>query len=212
MRLSSVVSLAAPPSCLACGHHAREREPVCAACRRSLRWLGPEPVLLHGLLVWAPVAYEGAARPLARALKYRGAFPAAAVMAAQMAATARPARFAEGTALVPVPLTTSRRRRRGFNQAERLAAGLGVRTGLTVSDCLKRRGGGGAQVGRDREARLAALQDAIALRSRCAAPERVLLIDDVCTTGATLAACARALRAAGSRHVAAAVYALTPGR
>jgi predicted amidophosphoribosyltransferase len=118
-----------------------------------------------------------------------------------------------GRQLVPVPLHPARARRRGFNQAERLAASIGRRTGLPVTDCLARRGPAGErQLGRGREERLGGIAGSIELRRGVPAPPRAVLVDDVVTTGATLAACAAALRDAGSREVAAVAYARTPGR
>jgi predicted amidophosphoribosyltransferase len=138
-------------------------------------------------------------------LKYRGAVGLAEPMAAAICAGAP---VLDG-ALVPVPLHPRRKRRRGYNQAERLAAALARRTGLAVDDCLARAGPSGArQVGRGRAERLAGPD----IRAVAPGPERALLVDDVCTTGATLGACAAALRAAGARSVTAVVYARTPGR
>jgi predicted amidophosphoribosyltransferase len=111
--------------------------------------------------------------------------------------------------LVPVPLHPRRRRQRGYNQAERLAAAVARRTGLELADCLERRGPAAArQVGRGRADRLAGPE----IEAARPVPRRVLLVDDVCTTGATLAACAAALRANGTTSVSALVYARTLGR
>jgi predicted amidophosphoribosyltransferase len=116
-------------------------------------------------------------------------------------------------ALVPVPLHPRRARERGFNQAERLAAAIGRRTGMRVEDCLVRRGPASArQVGRDRAARLVGVAGALELRPGTRPPASAVLVDDVATTGATLAVGAQALRAAGVEQVVAVVYALTPGR
>lgn len=158
--------------------------------------------------VWAALEYEGPARALVGALKFRGATGLADPMAALMAAAAPPERLCG--ALVPVPLHPVRRRRRGFNQAERLASALGRRTGLQVVDCLAREGSNLRQVGRDRSARLAG--PAGSVQPRGPVPARAVLVDDVITTGATLAACATALRAAGSEEVTALVFARTLGR
>jgi ComF family protein len=176
-----------------------------------MRWLGPERARAAGVEVWAPLAYEGPARALVRALKYRGAARVGETMAAQIVACA-PADLLAGCTLVAVPLHRDRRRRRGFNQAERLADAIGRRTGLPRSDCLTRRGAPDAQVGRGREDRLAALGGTVGVRSGVPPPPRALLVDDVVTTGATLRACAEALRAAGTREVAAVAYGRTPGR
>lgn len=187
---------------------ARRGEPLCLGCRRLLRRLGPEPVVLSGLRAWAPIAYAGPARELVGALKFRGATRVAGAMAAQIAANA-PEAMLEGT-LVPVPLHSRRLRRRGYNQAALIADALASRVGLEVVDCLRRAGSAAPQVGRDRRERR--LGPAGSIELRAAAPERVVLVDDVATTGATLAACAGALRAAGSIEVAALVFARTIGR
>ncbi|MBA2579817.1 MAG: ComF family protein [Thermoleophilaceae bacterium] len=200
----------APPLCVACGGVAGACEPLCGACRGRLRWLGSGATQVAGVNLWAPLAYEGGARALVGALKYRGVLAAAELMAAHMAANAPPDLLAERS-LVPVPLHPARRRRRGFNQAERLAGALAKRTDAVVCDCLRRSGSRRAQVGRPRAERLAAIEGAIALRPGVAAPARVLVIDDVVTTGATLAACVGVLRGAGA-DVRAIAYARTPGR
>jgi ComF family protein len=165
------------------------------------------------LLAWAPVAYEGPARGLVRALKFRGATRAATAMAAQIAANAPPGWLDLPAALVPVPLHPARQRKRGYNQAERLAAALAVRTGLHVHDCLERAGARGTQVGRDRAQRLAGISGSVRLATeRAPPPNSAVLVDDVITTGATLAACAGVLREHGSAEVVAIAYARTPGR
>jgi predicted amidophosphoribosyltransferase len=169
---------------------------------------GTEPVEGGALRVWAPVAYEGPGRDLVRALKFRGARSVAEQMSAIVAACA-PDGLLRG-ALVPVPLHPMRLRRRGFNQARVLAAAIAKRTGLEVSDCLRRQGPGPPQVGRARGARLAGPAGTVEARGRV--PPGALLVDDVVTTGATLAACAAALRQAGTKEVAAIAFARTQGR
>jgi ComF family protein len=201
-----------PPLCWGCGGAARRSEPLCGGCRRLLRRLGPEPVALSGVRVWAPTAYAGPARDLVRALKFRGASAAADTMAAQIAANA-PAGLlgaAARPALVPVPLHPRRQRARGYNQARLIADALARRTGLEVVDCLVRAGSAATQVGRDRRERR--LGPAGSVELRAAAPARALLVDDVATTGATLAACASALRRGGPVEVAALAFARTIGR
>ena len=208
--LRSLLSALAPPLCVACSGHAGRAEPLCPRCRAALPWLGAEPIALAGLEVWAPVAYDGAARSLVRALKFRGALRLADTMAAHLAANAPPG-LLEG-ALVPVPLHRWRRRRRGFNQSELLARALAARTGLTVSDCLERARPTASQVGRGLGARFAAMEGAVDARGSPPVPRRAVLVDDVATTGATLASCAAALRRGGAREVVAVVYARTLAR
>jgi ComF family protein len=179
--------------------------PLCDGCRGSLRFLAPAP---PSAPVWAALEYDGPARVMVRALKFRGALGLADPMAALMAACA-PVERLHGE-LVPVPLHPARRRQRGFNQAERLARALGRRTGMAVVDCLRRGGSNLRQVGRDRAARLAGPAGSVTAHGPV--PQDAVLVDDVMTTGATLAACAAALQAAGSTKVSALVFARTPGR
>jgi ComF family protein len=197
-----------PPLCWGCGGVARRREPLCAGCRRLLRRLGQDPVLLCGVRVWAPLAYSGPARDLVRALKFRGATAVADAMAAQIVANAPPGLLAG--VLVPVPLHPRRLRRRGYNQAALIAAALARRAGLEVADCLARTGSPATQVGRDRSKRRAGPAGSVELTAPL--PDRVVLVDDVATTGATLAACAAVARAAGARELTALVFARTIGR
>jgi ComF family protein len=200
----------APPICAGCGHDARAAEPLCARCRADLRWLGHEPVVLGGVPVWAPLAYEGPVRGVVGALKFRGARRAATAMAAAITANAPPG-WLEDRVLVPVPLHSSRARRRGYNQAELLASEVARRAGLEATDCLVRAGPRGTQVGRDRAQRLAGIAGTVTV-AEGPAPRRPVLVDDVVTTGATLAACRRALVEAGAREVVGLAYARTPGR
>ena len=211
MWLARLLAPLVPPLCLACGGHAGRSEPLCLACRGDLRWLDPALERLAGMATWAPLAYEGPARAVVRSLKYDGVRGAAAIMAAQVAANAPP-RLLAGRTLVPVPPHPTRRRRRGFNQAELLARALGARAGIEVADCLRRTGSRRPQVGRAREERLGAIEGAISPSPGVHAPKRPLLVDDVITTGAMLGACARALREGGAFEVAAIAYARTPGR
>jgi predicted amidophosphoribosyltransferase len=207
MALRSLVSVVAPPLCVACGASAGRVEPLCARCRAGLRWLPPEPAP-YG---WAPLAYEGGARALVRALKFRGAVGLAATMAAQIAATA-PDELLDGFTLVPVPIHPARLRRRGYNQAEWLALELGERRGCPVSVCLERSGTAFSQVGRTRLERMEAIEHSIRIRDGCEVPKRAVVVDDVITTGATIDACLGALFAGGCELAGGLAYARTLGR
>jgi predicted amidophosphoribosyltransferase len=213
----------APPACLACrAPLADAQAQLCVACRRALPWLPAPRCRRCGLPApcggtagcparaaafahaWAPLAHDGPARQLVAALKFRGALPVARLMAAQLAATA-PRELLAGATLVPVPLHPARRRARGFDQAALIAHALAARGGLPLVACLRRAGEPTRQLGAGRVVRRGAAARQT-LHVHGPVPARVLLLDDVHTTGATFDACARALRGAGAREVGAIAY------
>ena len=102
-------------------------------------------------------------------------------------------------AVVPVPLHRSRKRKRGFNQAELLARGVAAKITATVSDTLEVVRSTRDQVELSAAQRRANV--AGAYRAKSSLRGRVLLIDDVFTTGATMSACATALVTAGAQEV-----------
>ncbi|MBE2319282.1 ComF family protein [Solirubrobacter sp. CPCC 204708] len=221
--LAEMVALVAPPGCPACRRAlARAEERLCATCTRALPWLAPGcprcalprhrgtdcPAAAASFSrAWAPLAYQGVARRLVAALKFRAALPVADLMAAQMAANLPAALRGLDVALVPVPPQPARRRSRGFDPAGVLTAALARRLTLPVAPCLVREDRAERQVGASVRTRRA--ENRILVRVRASPPPRVVLVDDVHTTGATLDACARALVADGVLVVAALSYART---
>ena len=161
----------------------------CPRCRRARRWIDRSRAIGE---------YDGALRAVIHAFKYDGrrslARPLAALMRQRGAELLAGARCA-----IPVPLHRSRKRNRGFNQAADLASLVG----LPVCAALGRRRATAAQTGLPAAQRHRNVRDAFGVTrsGRRLAGAVVVLIDDVSTTGATLEACARALKQAGVLEV-----------
>jgi ComF family protein len=160
----------------------------CALCRSGLR--GFDAAYSFG-------TYEGVLRKLIHLYKY-GKVKTLARPLSGLLAQALP-RDEAFDAAVPVPLYWRRRLQRGFNQAELLARGLSRRTGIPVVRALGRLRPTPAQAGLSNSARRQNVSQAF--RARGVQGKRILLIDDVMTTGATAASCAAALKQAGARRV-----------
>jgi predicted amidophosphoribosyltransferase len=201
--LQAITAAIVPPLCAACGRSCRPAAIVCSRCGRRLATA--EPLLGKGPpgldRAWSSAPHEGVARDLVVALKFRRLLPVAGLMADRIQWLA-PAHVLSG-AIVPVPPAPPRLRRRGFDPAGELAAALAERLEGPLEACLARRGGR-RQVGRRRAERLG---QPPRIEATGIAPRSVLLVDDVLTTGATLSACAQALRAAGAARVVAVTFA-----
>jgi predicted amidophosphoribosyltransferase len=168
----------------------------------------------------AAFLFEPPAVRIVHGLKYAGWTALAPRMGALMAPVARRL-GTQHTVLVPVPLTPARLRERGFNQARLLAEGVGAELGWPVESILRRTSADRQQARSGRKER--ALNVAGAYRvvpsgASAAGPgptesgRVVLVVDDVITTGATIAACATALAGCGIRCLGAVSFARTPPR
>jgi ComF family protein len=204
MRVSPV-QLLVPSSCWACSEPGPG--PLCDPCERALPWAPPATAPAGVGRLCVPMALDGPARALVHALKFRGAVALASAMAEQIADVADEDGLLEPpAALVPVPPSIVRARIRGYDHADLIARALGELSGRPVVRALARRGVPLArQRGRGRAARLA--RTALSVRAAGAVPRACVLVDDVHTTGATLAACAAALRRSGASRVDAVAYA-----
>ncbi|HMC50064.1 MAG TPA: hypothetical protein VKH20_05410 [Solirubrobacterales bacterium] len=195
-----------PALCPACGRSCRSSAALCTRCSRRLA--EAKPLAGHSASgldqVWSSAPHEGVARDLVTALKFRRLLPVAATIAERIEWLA-PESLLSG-AIVPVPSTRLRSLGRGFDPAAEIAAALALRTRLSLRPVLSR-ADFGRQLGRRRAQRIGRPPH-VGLRGE--APRSVLLVDDVMTTGATLAACARALRGGGSIRVAAITFTRRP--
>lgn len=209
------------PVCPGCLGRVRPLELLvsCDRCQRplSLAAQSPEAPLLcgpcrQGETVFDRLrtfgAYDGELRQLIVLLKYNRVRPLAKPLSGWLALVVQQhAELADVDALVPVPLHRVRRRTRGYNQAELLARQLSRWMHCPVrSGWLARTKDTPSQTGLTHAQRVENVQGAFAARSKLDRT-RILLVDDVCTTGATLNACARTLKRAGAASVQAATVA-----
>jgi len=161
----------------------------------------PQPFVVRGIACAAAAApYEGVARQLVGGLKFTGRLPLARAMASAMDGLVP---IPADTVVVPVPASPARSRRRGFDPAGEVAKWLARITQAELRPCLAR-DDGPRQVGRSRALRLG---DPPRVRLAKPPPAAVLLVDDVVTTGATLAACAQTLSDGGTQWSAAVAFA-----
>lgn len=168
-----------------------DAEGRCPLCRRGAR--GFDAVYCFG-------AYEGRLRELIHLLKYRRMAPLSDPLGSLLvSAIPRDAVF---DTVVPVPLHWRRRWDRGFNQSALLAEPVARRYGLRVIIALRRRRSTASQAGLTSSRRRANVAGAFEVRRKQAVEgRRILLVDDVLTTGATASACGMALKRAGAQSV-----------
>lgn len=179
--------------------------PACLSALRTLRLPREQMLTLHQPLLSCMSAYryEGEARQLCHLLKYRGDAAAARPLGEGMAEALALSGLTQTLDMVlPVPLHPERLRERGYNQAALLARAVCDHVSLPLTEAaLARVKHGASQLSRTRAQRLTALSGAFEANRRLVAGRRVLLIDDVLTTGATAVSCAGALLKAGAAEV-----------
>jgi ComF family protein len=223
----AIVDLIVPPSCPACGARTAEPTTLCPACWRETKRISRpfcerlalpfsldpgsgtiSPAALAHPPRWdrarAAVLYEGPPTQLVTALKFGDRLEVAPCLASEMARAGADI-LREADAMVPVPLHPRRLFQRRFNQAAVLAHGVSKRSGVPVLvDVLRRVKPTPPQVGLTKEGRARNVVGAFAVPARRRdgiAGKRLILVDDVLTTGATLEACARVLNRAGAASV-----------
>lgn len=229
----AVVDLIVPPSCPACGARTADPATLCSACWRETKRISRpfcerlalpfsldpgldtiSPAALAHPPRWdrarAAVLYEGPATQLVTGLKFGDRLEVAPFLAAEMARAGVDI-LRDADALVPVPLHPRRLFQRRFNQAAVLAHGVSRRSSVPVLvNVLRRVKATPPQIGLTKEGRARNVVGAFAVPAAKRAAitgQRLVLVDDVLTTGATLEACARVLRRAGAASVDVLVYA-----
>jgi ComF family protein len=174
----------------------------CALCRLGLQ--GFDAVYSYG-------SYEGSLRELVHLFKYNGVRPLGRTFGRFLdQALPRETSF---DVIVPMPLHWFKKWQRGFNQADILAREIGKKWNVPVRNVIRRKKATRPQAGLTNAKRRLNMSGAFRIpRGRSLAGMRVLLVDDVVTTGATASACARVLKRAGAAHVALLALARTDRR
>lgn len=178
---------------------------VCASCRGHPPWTA-----LDGLWSFTTYHESPVVAKAVHALKYKQWSHLARNLTEALAERFESSvRTFEPDALAAVPLSRDRQRSRGFNQAELIAQRLGETWGVSWVGALKRVRETGQQAHLNRKDRLGNLRAAfeVDVLKEGLVNKKVILVDDVCTTGATLNACAERLKAAGAREVVGLVFA-----
>lgn len=212
--LERVLDLLFPPKCPFCARVV-DRPGVCGRCESSLPLTEEAHSLWElpgGLRCAAPLWYRGAAREGLLRFKFQGAAGAGDPLGGLIAQCAAERLSGEFDTVTWVPVSRRRLRQRGYDQAELLARGACRRWDTVPERLLEKI--------RDNPAQSALSEGAVRWENvrdvyRAAPPEavrghRVLLVDDICTTGATLSECAKVLAEAGAETVVCAAAARTP--
>ena len=198
--------------CAGCGDRSgMARDWLCEDCRQALagRWVGAMPPPAGGMIDEAVAAYYygGPASGMVRSLKYGGAWKLAEPMGRHMVRALEIIRPVPADCVAPVPMHRKRLGERGFNHAALLAKVVAGALSLPLMDALERVRDTPQQARLDDEKRRENMLGAFAVKADVAG-RRVLLVDDVLTTGATANACAQALRDSGAAGVIGAFFAV----
>lgn len=203
----ALLALLYPPKCPFCGRVLEPREDgLCSRCRRTLPWTDGRPHSVDfcdGCL--SPLWYRDGVRRAVHRYKFSHARAHAGLLGALMAQCLHDRWSGQVDAVVWVPLSKKHRRRRGYDQAELLARRVGELEGLPVLDALEKARDTATQSRLERDAqRRANVLGAYRVREGAELTGlRLVLVDDVVTSGATLSECASCLRMAGAESVAA---------
>ena len=215
--ISSVLDLVFPPRCPFCGGNLRKDELLCEKCQRTLPWIRTGETGKSGEFFdrcAAPLWYEGEVRQAFHRYKFDGCRRYARPFGTLLAQCISDRLSGCFDCITWAPLSGKRLRGRGYDQARLLAETAAAALGKPVLPLLEKTRNIPAQSGLEgAEARFENVKDCYALLPGAEVKDlRVLLIDDVVTTGATLSACARVLREAGAALVVCAAFAATPSK
>lgn len=201
--LDCILDLLFPPKCPFC-RKVRDAAGVCPECMRTLPWTDEAHGLRElepGLLCAAPLWYEESVREAIRRFKFRGGVGAAGPLGELIAQTAAERFSGEFDVVAWVPVSAKRLRRRGYDQARLLAENACKLWGVTPEPLLRKIRDNPAQSGLESAGERRKNTEGVYEAAGEVSGKRVLLIDDVCTTGSTLSSCAAVLREAGAAGI-----------
>ena len=209
--LENLINLIFPPKCPLC-QKIQDAPGICAPCRASAPWVDPDtpPRLLsqNRFPCTAPLYYHGPVRDSLLRLKFHGCASAAGPLGDELGRCVEEAGYSFDL-VTWTPVSRRRLRRRGYDQARLIAESACRRWNAKPVRLLQKVRHNAAQSGLDSAARRAEnVKDVYRPAGDCAG-KRILLIDDICTTGSTLSACAGTLLEAGAAEILCAVVALT---
>ena len=203
--LRALLDLLYPPKCPFCGRVLERGEArMCALCGRNLPWTdGPGPAVEGCEVCLSPLHYRDGVRGAVHRCKFKGGADLAGLFGEMMARCLSGCRDGAGDLVTWVPLHPKRRKRRGYDQAELLARRVSELCAVPAVSTLEKVRVTGVQSQQSTEAdRRANVEGAYrALPGLDLTGRRVVLVDDVVTTGSTLAQCAACLRSAGAASV-----------
>jgi ComF family protein len=195
--MKALLDLIFPPKCEVCRKPGRDA--LCSACFGQIKFLNPQ------LGVYSASVYGGALKEAIHRFKFNKRKSLAeplGVLLVQYLSHAPGLRMEEVEAIIPVPLHRKRHRERGFNQAELLAKVVGRYYDKPVINALERQKNTHAQFDLPRADRFTNLKEAFRVSDhRSVYNRKVMLLDDIYTTGSTVGECVRALKTAGAKRI-----------
>lgn len=200
--MGGVMDLLFPRKCPFCGA-ITGKDVLCQNCEKTLPWCGKERSGANFDCVTAPLYYEEGVRKAVHNLKFNGKIGGVDYFGQMMAQWAAEHYSGEFDAVTWVPVSKKRLRKRGYDQSRLLCGAMCGHWDVEPLETLKKRVDNPPQSGIDdhaqRRANVLGAYEAVNVSSFVG--KRLLLIDDVCTTGATLGECARVLKTAGAARV-----------
>ncbi len=194
--INSFLNLIFPPRCEVCRQDSSD--PLCHDCLKEIKFMKPH------LGIYSVAVYDGTLRTAIKRFKFKKRkrlAQALGFLLVKYVSQIPGLEMRELDLIIPVPLHEKRLKERGFNQAQMLAETLSHYYGIPVKNALTRTKNTTAQFDLAREERFANIKGAFKVVDNSIHNKRILLFDDIYTTGATIMECSKALKAAGAKRI-----------